>query len=314
MPSRPTPRSFIRSTTLAGAVATIALVGAGCGKRDAGQGDRAKPTAAAATTEAPARAEVTKAPVTAAMFSKGIVPPDVFLGVTLGMPTAEANRLVPDNNFDEDLVPVEGGDAYWWASTDGATVMSVQLRFPVAAQGAVVEAWGPGVVSTAGPFVTQLWFNPEAHILASLSESTDHKTAELTFARYLPLREFLGPGPTIAFFDKPILGQAVADVERAYAAYVKRGELVLPLNETSHNATVRFEPADGSAPITEYSFEILYKWAPTQHGALVAAIEEKWGKGTPDEVDPSYTIYRAADPKIVVHDAAGRLRFMVTPR
>jgi hypothetical protein len=283
---------------------SLSLALAGCGgKKEAPPTAEAKPTTAEPTKN-------DSKPLTAAWFGTVATPPAPLVAVQPGTLVAEARKLAPDH-FVESL-DVEGVRAQWKASSDGTKVESLFVSFPLAHAGLVTEAWGPGVAVTRGPNKKTVWLDPAAGMRAELSTSGDKANLDLRFESYLPVSKLLGEGAQIAFFDKPVLGVPLSDVKKSYAAYLDGEDLQLPATDFQVNASaVRFEPAEGDAPVTSYTFEIEYKSNPAFKDELLALFEKKWGKpkaAPPPASDTS--IYNAANPHVEI--GVDRGRFVVT--
>ncbi len=301
-------------------LAGAALAASGCGKDSDRAPDKTgsadKP--AAATTANPPKPTPSKpaaAPLTAAFFGSAVAPPAPLARFPLGMPSAEAKKLAPDAWLAEADVGVADVRAIWIDDGDRGTVSRVSVRFPVKYKPLVAEAWGPSLAVTGegGKDVYDVWFNRATKLRATMSETVTHEDVNLDFERYVPLAEFLGDGPTIDFFDRPILGATVADVKRDYAAKLDRGGLTMPALETtlSSPGAVYLDPDDGSAPVSSFRFSISYRGYAALEDELMAAFVEKWGEPKPSKRDPDTMVFHPADPVIEAYKESGKYMFTV---
>ena len=306
-----------RSSTLIGviAVATAALAGAACSKKDGGQEQPAKTEAAnIAPKDA---APVAKKPLTVEFFGKDVAPPAVLAPFKPGMPVAQAKQLSADHWLPQESIDVEGVKAMWADQKNMTEVGDTLIELPLDKMPLVAQAWGPGTEATRGNDPVTVWRNPLTGIRAELSISFDKKNGDLRFSPYYPTAKLLGDGPTLAFFDKPILGTKLDEVKANYPHLVDGEYLNMPLSDYGFSGTntgelLFLEPRDGSGPITEYSFAIPYKSSPAFKDELLALFEKKWGKAKPGK-PPFKTemVYQEAGPRIFVEDQRGTLQLTV---
>ncbi len=295
---------------------TFTLAGAACSKKDGGNGQPAKTETAKSLTKTDAP-PVAKKPLTVEFFGKEVAPPAILAPFKPGLPVAEAKKISEEHWLPQASIEVEGVKAMWGDQKNMTEVGDTLIELPLDKMPLVAQAWGPGSETTRGGKPVTIWRNPATGIRAELSVSFNKENGDLRFSPYYPTAKLLGDGPTIAFFDKPILGAKLDDVKANYPQLVDGEYLLLPLLDfgfsgTNTGESLFVEPRDGSGPITEYSFNIPYQNTPAFQAELLALFEKKWGKAKPGK-PPFETemVYQEAGPRIFVEDKRGGLQLTV---
>ncbi len=176
---------------------------------------------------------------------------------------------------------------------------AIDFASTIDARGAIERAWGPGIDATShdGDAVV-VWFDPAAALRASLSRGT------LSFRRYLPVAQLLGPGVDLAIGATPAA---------LYAAHP-----TLPPTDWAFDddlPTVQAVTHDGDGVVDGVTLYLPYGGHPEAEASYRAAFEAKWGAGRVRDGD---TIrYRETPIVIAAEDnPADRAWFLslITPR
>jgi hypothetical protein len=151
--------------------------------------------------------------------------PPPFASLKLGMTEAEGNAAVP-NMDDGTLKPEEYPDVWFKADFDDETKKLTRVYFNLPKAEAIqllTAQWGPPQKATEYDKEVLWWFNAEAELRASVSDSFSDGESHIEFTHYWPLAKFLGDGPELAFQkDAPLLGLTAAELEAKYAPFIKK--------------------------------------------------------------------------------------------
>jgi hypothetical protein len=149
-----------------------------------------------------------------------------------------------------------------------------------ATRAALRKRWGEPIVYEGAWH----WLNPETKLRARLREQDDPALLELE--PYLPMQDFLGPGPELAFERTAILGTTRAAIEAAYGVKCEVETCFLnfpPCEVDWAGLSVQIPLTDDVA--TKLSFDM-----PTRNDArkeeTIKLLEKKWGRRTPVEGEP----------------------------
>lgn len=155
---------------------------------------------------------------------KPTLPPPVA-ALKLGMSEDEGKAALP--SMDEGTIkPAEYPELWFAADFDKQSkqLRRIYFNLPKAEAVELMSAqWGePSKATDLGKEVLW-WFNPEAELRVSLSDSFSAGEAHVEFTHYWPLAKFLGEGPELAFQkDAPLLGLSVAELEAKYGPWVEK--------------------------------------------------------------------------------------------
>jgi hypothetical protein len=151
--------------------------------------------------------------------------PGPFGALKLGMSEDEGKAALP-NMDDGDIKSEEYPDVWFKADFDKETKKLTRVYFNLPKAEAVklmTAQWGEPQKATEYDKEVLWWFNPEAELRASLSDSFTEGEAHVEFTAYWPIVKFLGEGPELAFQkDAPLLGLTVAELDSKYGQWVKK--------------------------------------------------------------------------------------------
>lgn len=140
----------------------------------------------------------TSAPTVPAVFGK------LRFGMSERQARAAEPRLVATPGSGEAIfLPIDGiaGAQVRRGYVYGAKLVELALRFDAAAEPTLASLWGPAIHDGTAA----IWFNRAQRLRARLDAGV------LTFARYLPTRELLGP-------RSPFLGKSLTALRKGYGA------------------------------------------------------------------------------------------------
>lgn len=177
------------------------------------------------TTKEDEKPKVEKKELSTLFTGDKVALPPPFAALKLGMTEDEGKAAVPTMD-DGDIKSEEYPDVWFKADFDKDTkkLTRVYLNLPKAEAVKLMTAqWGEPKKATEYDKEVLWWFNPEAELRASLSDSFTEGEAHVEFTAYLPVVKFLGEGPEFAFQkDAPLLGLSAADLEAKYGPFVKK--------------------------------------------------------------------------------------------
>jgi hypothetical protein len=216
--------------------------------------------------------------------------PGPFGGLQLGMTEDEGKAALP-NMSDGDIKSDEYPDVWFEADFDDQTkkLTRVYFNLPNSEAAKLMTAqWGQPQQATENDKQVLWWFNPEAKLRASISESFTEGESHVEFTSYWPLVEFLGEGPALAFQkDAPLLGLTAAEVESKYGPWVKkkadRVELEYPPLEWGKYWTPVYFMWTDDGKIKRVWFGIDFEPNPAAKDEIMALLKKKWGEPKEEE-------------------------------
>jgi hypothetical protein len=221
--------------------------------------------------------------------------PTVFraaASLALGMPVADARKAAPQL-FAHDPQPAPGlDDVTMGAHADmyghlGSLTMGIGCA---TALDDVTRLWGAPVSGDDARAKEKLywWFDPTAHLRATLAVPDAPGTCQLTLDRYMPLAELLGTGDAKLGFEREVLsGMGSADIARVFSDYLsapgddacKSAILILPPVEYDR-AFTRIHLSCGPEVV---SFDVIVNYGtnPDLRNQVIDWLTRKFGRPTP---------------------------------
>jgi hypothetical protein len=246
------------------------------------------------------REQVERPPLASLFTGDKVTLPEPFAGLTFDMTRDEASRAVPSMTPDGDIIPPKYGGMWFNAHFDPDTHALLRVYFNMPEDQAVesmTQQWGAPQSAVEFRKQSLWWFNPEAELRVSLSDSllTSDGETQVEFTRYWPIVEFLGEGPELGFQKHaPLLGSSAADVESKYAKWVRKddGPLYLeypPLEWGKYSTLVRLGWSN-EGTVNRVSFQLEFGVHPEAKPEILALLERKWG-APKQEAEGSDTVY-----------------------
>lgn len=161
---------------------------------------------------------------TSALLSTGEPrPPEVFHGVTTGMPFSRARALAPaffDGNETQRVrSPDFDGvqfDIIEYETSPGTSVVSDLVLYGPAVRAAATHAWGAGRSAIVGREHVTRWFGANSGWMAELGGT--RANSGIAFRRYLSLAMLIGDGRGRGIVMPTWIGSTGAEVQRAVIA------------------------------------------------------------------------------------------------
>lgn len=205
-------------------------------------------------------------------FGHAVAPPGALASVMPGMSRAQLEGISPQHATGAD-VPAGFEDVHVKVDVSKAGVVRsvVIVGLPANAQELATTAWGEPVTTDRGPMWTgeRGWraiYDAELRAI----ELIPHVTASL----------FLGSGPGIQAFARPVLGATEDQIAAAYPTFTrtpKAATLALPGIERTAPTNVALTFDKQTKRATGVAFELPYADAAGR-AELVKLLASKWGK------------------------------------
>jgi hypothetical protein len=235
--------------------------------------------------------------------------PPPFAGLRLGMDREQAKAAAPSMD-DDDIRSAEYPDIWFKADFDKDSKQLTRVYFNLAKDQAIAlmsAQWGPPKQATAYDKEVLWWFNPEAELRVSVSDSFTDGEAHVEFTRYWPVETFLGEGPELAFqADAPLLGLSREELMAKYGAWVKRADDDLdleypPLEWGKYWTPVHFSWTD-DGKIRRVWFSLEFGPHPDAKQQIFALLKRKWGEPREEDEYGTKILVFSEQPFIKVED------------
>jgi hypothetical protein len=207
---------------------------------------------------------------------KVTLPPPVA-ALKLGMTEDEGKAAIPKMD-DGDIEPEEYPDIRFKADFEKDTKKLSRIYFymPKAEALKLMTAqWGEPKKGTDLDKEVLWWFNPEAELRVSLSDSYSDGEGQIEFTKYLPVVKFLGEGPELAFQkDAPLLGLTVADLDAKYGSWVKKESAEEAAK--SQEDIKKFAGEEAGALMGKPTASVDLEYPPTEWGKYWTPVHLSW--------------------------------------
>jgi hypothetical protein len=253
--------------------------------------------------------------LTTDFFGAHMVPPGDLSKLRIGMKLAEAKTLAPGPVSARNCVPLPVDQVKECVGIDdrSATVRSIYLNLPAAADPLLKEAWGEPAKANEALKEVEVWHDSETGWRAT-SRAALGTSRDLAFENYIPIDQLLGDQPdTLAGLHTPVLGKTVDEVKKAYkddvAVVMPNKELTLTLlpTEWDHGGTHMTLTVSGGK-VAKLEFSVPWKMYPDDRELILKHFQNKWGdpKEIEDQNGKTVLIYREDDPRVEVREEKDR--------
>jgi hypothetical protein len=236
--------------------------------------------------------------------------PPPFVGLKLGMTVAEGKAAVPSMGDGGDIESEEYPDVWFKADfdKDADKLTRVYFNLPKAKALELMTAqWGEPKQATAHAQEVLWWFNPEAQLRASISDSFTEGGALVELTHYWPIETFLGDGAELAFQkDAPLLGLSREELEAKYEPWIRKqgDDLDLeypPLEWGKYWTPVHFTWTD-DGKIRRVWFSLGFEPHPAAKDEILALLKNKWGEPKEEDEYGRKILVFSEEPFIKVED------------
>ena len=249
-------------------------------------------------------------PLDAAWFGKTPVPPGAYAKVQVGMPAAEAVKVLGDPRAVEGYVDAGPDDVQITVQASSKTqrVSSIRLMLPKESKPLIDQAWGPGLEAkdSIGRPLT-VWLDEASGWRAAWEHEAIGDSGSLEFVNYLPLSSVLGTGTVdFALLAPAGLGATKDELIKAYGDryQAKDDRIELPPTAWGSIWTAVHVSFDAAGKASYFRFGIPYEAQAQAKDQILAALEARFGKPTAGEdLGRPLMIFRDAAPRIVVRDS-----------
>jgi hypothetical protein len=252
--------------------------------------------------------------LTTDFFGAHVVPPGDLSKLRIGMKLADAKTLAPGPVAARAGVPldVDGVTARVTIDDKSATVHSISLNVPAAAEQLITEAWGTGQEATEYNKQIHVWPDPETGWRATLRDALG-TSKDLAFDQYIPAAQLLGDQPDrLDGLPKPVLGKTLDEVKKSYKDVVvvmpnKELELTLLPTEWAlayDRSGTRVTLRMSGGKVREVEFSIPWKSHPDARNELLELFKHKWGD--PKEIDENngktLLLFHDDEPRVEIRE------------
>jgi hypothetical protein len=218
-----------------------------------------------------------KDPATLFTGDKVTLPP-VMGTIALGMTQEQATAAMPGLPEDGTIKSEEYPDLRFHCSFDDDTKKLTRMYFNMPKPDAikfVTAKWGEPKKGTDLGKEVLWWFNPEAKLRASVSDSFSEGEASIEFTAFMPVNEFLGADKDLAFAkDAPLLGLTVPEVEAKYAAVLKKKSEEEAKKDAEDLA--KFAGEEAKALMGKPKASVSLEYPPTEWGSYWTPVHLSW--------------------------------------